>query len=155
MTQRERGGDKHERWLTACFQVGAVLYGDEPQGEDAGEADHGAAQQREHPRPVNEEVVELVPRPRRVQALVNVVQDVEHVRAVTVDARVRHRGRHVCCRVASRAAVKIASAASPACVNGEEPGEEPGARSPLVDGDDALVGAFEGDLELEKDLRRG
>lgn len=88
--------------LTAGFQVHAVLYGNEPQGEDAGEADHGAAQQREHPWPVDEEPVEIVPRPRSVEPVVDVVEDVDHVRAVTVDARVRHRRRHVCCRAFRR-----------------------------------------------------
>lgn len=95
--------DQDETRLTASFQINAVLYGDEPQGEDTREADHSAAQQREHPWSVNEEPVEVVPRPRRVQPLVNIVQDVEHVRAVAVDARVRHRGRHVCCRALRRA----------------------------------------------------
>lgn len=100
--------------LTAGFQIHTVLYGDQPQGEDTREADHGAAQQREHPWPISEEPVEVIPRPGSVQPFVNVVQDVDHVRAVTVNARVRHRGRHVCCRAFRRASCQnCASIARP------------------------------------------
>lgn len=47
--------------LTAGFQVHAVLDGDEPEGEDTREADHGAAQQGEYPRVVREVSHDLVP----------------------------------------------------------------------------------------------